>query len=196
MKEPKSSTHNENINSGKDHNSTHRGWLYSTILPKQIFLSCSKNSKTLITLQGIGILQIESDCNLDSSIPYYNIRNYTKIMDNSIPLSKSTTSLEIISPFLYNMSITQPHLLKNVLHLFHKKDYMLISTFESHVFLLKKYANIQKMIPSIFNSSAHKIYIARTIVTFLIILILLIILIKIQKISKKSFKNTIKMKLV
>ena len=54
---------------------SHRGWLYSTILPKQIFLSCSKNSKTLITLQGIGILQIEFDCNLDSSIPYYNIKN-------------------------------------------------------------------------------------------------------------------------
>ena len=36
------------------------------------------------------------------------------------------------------------------------------------------------------NSSAHEIYIAHTIVTFLIILILLIILIKIQKISKKN----------
>ena len=87
-------------------------------------------------------------------------------MDNSIPLRKSTTSLEIISPFLYNMSITETHLLKNVLHLFHKKDDMLISTFESHDFLLTKYANIQKMIPSIFNSSAHKIYIAHTIVTY------------------------------
>ena len=159
----------------------HRGWLYSTIFPKQIFLSCSKNAKTLITLQEIGILRIESDCNLDSSIPYYNIRNYPKIMDNSIPISKSTTSLKVISPFLYNMSITEPHLLKTVLHLFYKKDDMLISTFESHVFLLTKYANIQKIIPSIFNSSAHKIYKAHTMVTFLIIIILLIILIKIQK---------------
>ena len=81
--------------------------------------------------------------------------------------------------------------IKNVLHLFLKKDDMLISTFESHVFLLKKYANIQ-----IINSSAHKIYIAHTIVTFLIILILLIILIKIRKISKKTNKNTKKIKLV
>ena len=32
-------------------------WLYSTIFPRQIFLSCLKNSKTLITRQGIGILQ-------------------------------------------------------------------------------------------------------------------------------------------
>ena len=103
-------------------------------------------------------------------------------MDNSIPLSKSTTSLEIIAAFLYNMSITEPHLLKNVLHLFHKKNDMLMSTFETHVFLLTKHANIQKIIPSIFNSSAHKICIAHTIVTFLIIIILLIILIKIQKI--------------
>ena len=133
---------------------------------------------------------------MDSSIPYYNIKNYLKIMDNSVPLSKSTTSLEIISTFLYNMSITEPHLLKNVLHLFHKKDDMLISTFEIHVFLLTKYANIQNIIPSILNSSAHQIYIAHTIITFLIILILLIILIKIQKISKKSDKNTKKIKLV
>ena len=107
-------------------------------------------------------------------------------MDNSIELGKSATFLNIISPFSYNMSIREPHLLKNVLHLFHKKDDMLISTFESHVFLLTKCANIQKIIPSNFNPSAHKIYIAHTIVTFLIILILLIILIKIQKISRKK----------
>ena len=117
-------------------------------------------------------------------------------MDKAIPLSKSTTSPEIISPTLHNMSITEPLLLKNVLHLFHKKDNMLISTFESHVFLLTKYVNIQKIIPSIFNSSAHKLCIAHTIITFLIILILLIIPIKIQKISKKSNVNTIKIKLV
>ena len=73
---------------------------------------------------------------------------------------------------------------------------MLISAFEIHVFLLTKYANIQKIIPSIFNSSAHKIYIAHTIVTFLIILILLIILNKIYKISKKSNTNTKKIKLL
>ena len=137
-----------------------------------ILLSCSKISKTLTNLQGIGVLQIKSDSNLDSSIRNYNITNYPKIMDKSIALSKSTTSLEIISPFLYNMSITELHLLKNGLHLFHKKDNMLKnglhlfhkkdnmlrSTFESHVFLLTKYANIQKIIPSILNSSAHKIY--------------------------------------
>ena len=167
---------------------SHHGWLYSTILPEQIFLSCSKNSKTLINLQGIGILQIESDCNLDSSVPYYNIKNYPKIMDNSNSLHKSTTSLKIISPFLYNMSITEPHSLKNVFNFFRKKDDMLISTFESHVFILAKYANIQKIIPSIFNSCASKIYIAHTIVTCLIILILLIILIKIRKISKNLRK--------
>ena len=101
-------------------------------------------------------------------------------MDNSIPL----------------LLITEPHLLKNVLHLFHKKNDMLISTFESHLFLLTKYASIQKIIPSIFNSCAHKINIAHTIVTFLIILILLIILIKIQKISKIPNTNTKKIKLV
>ena len=56
------------------------------------------------------------------------------------------------------------------------------------------YHSIQKIILSIFNSSAHEIYIAHTIDTFFIILILLIILIKIQKISKKS--NTKKIKLV
>ena len=80
-------------------------------------------------------------------------------MDNSIPLSKSATYLEIISPFLYNMSITQPHLLKNMLHLFHKKDDMLISTFESHVFLLTKYANIQKKLSHLFLILVHIKYI-------------------------------------
>ena len=73
---------------------------------------------------------------------------------------------------------------------------MLISTFESHVFLFTKYTNIQKIIPSIFNSSAHKIYIVHTILTFLIILILLIILIKIQNISRKSNRNIKRIKRV
>ena len=91
------------------------GWLYSTIFPGKIFLSCLKNSKTLITLQGIGILQTKSGCNLDSSTPYYHLQNHLNIMDNSIPVSKSTTSLAIISPFLYNISIQEPHLLKKVL---------------------------------------------------------------------------------
>ena len=63
-------------------------------------------------------------------------------MDNSIPLTKSTTSLNIISTLLYNMSIRERHLLKKVLQVFHKKYDMLISTFESHVFLLTKYAII------------------------------------------------------
>ena len=71
----------------------HQGWLYSTIFPRQIFLSCLKNSKTLIILQGIGILQIKSVCNLDSSTPYYHLQNHLNIMNNSIPVSKSTTSL-------------------------------------------------------------------------------------------------------
>ena len=55
---------------------------------------------------------------------------------------------------------------------------------------------IFKNYPSIFNSSALKIYIAHIVVTFLIILILLLILIKIQKISKKFNENTKKIKLV
>ena len=80
----------------------YHGWLYSTIFPQKIFLSCLKNSKTLITVQGIGILQTTSGCNLDSSTPYYHIQNHLNV-NNSIPVSKSTTFLAIISPFLYNI---------------------------------------------------------------------------------------------
>ena len=88
---------------------------------RQIFLSCLKNSKTLITLQGKGILQTKSGCNLDSSTPYYHLQNHLNIMDNSIPVRKSTTYLAIISPFLYNISIQEPHLLKKALLLLQKK---------------------------------------------------------------------------
>ena len=42
-------------------------------------------------------------------------------MDTFIPVSKTTSSLAIISPFLYNISISEPELLKNILLLFHKK---------------------------------------------------------------------------
>ena len=100
----------------------YHGWLYSTIFPRQIFLSCLKNSKTSITLQGIGVLQTKSGCNLDLSTPYFNFQNHFNIMDNSIPVSKSTTSLAIISPFLYNISIQESHLLKKVLLLLQQKE--------------------------------------------------------------------------
>ena len=86
-------------------------------------------------------------------------------MDNSIPVSKSTTSLAIISPFLYNISIQEPHLLKKVLLLLKQKEDMPLSIFENHVFILTKYANIQKIIPSIFIFSAHKLTLALIIIT-------------------------------
>ena len=163
----------------------YRGWLYSTIFPRQISLSCVKNSKTLITLQGIGILQTKSGCNLDSSTPYYHLQNHLNIMDNSIPVIKSSTSLAIISPFLYNISNQEPHLLRKVLLLLHQKEDMSLSIFENHVFILTKYANIRKIIPSIFISSAHKLTLALIIITLLMITILGLILLKILKTSKK-----------
>ena len=64
------------------------------------------------------------------------------MMDNAIPVSKSTTSLAIISPFLYNISIQEPHLIKKVLLLLKQKEDMPLSIFENHVFILTKYANI------------------------------------------------------
>ena len=103
-------------------------------------------------------------------------------MDNSIPVSKSTTSLAIISPFLYTISIQEPHLLKKVLLLLHQKEDIPLSIFENHVFILKKYASIQKIISSIFISSAHKLTLALIIITLLMITILRLILLKIQKI--------------
>ena len=126
-----------------------------------------------------------SGCNLDSSTPYYHLQNHLNIKDNSIPVSKSTTSLAIISPFLYNISMQEPHLLKKVLLLFKQKKDMPLSIFENHVFILTKYANIQKIIPSIFISSAHKLTLVLIIITLLMITILGLILWKIQKISKK-----------
>ena len=96
----------------------YHGWLYLTSPPpptRQIFLSCLKNSKTLITLQEIGILQTKSDCNLYLSTPYYHPKNHLNIMDKLILVSKSTTSLAIISPILYNICIEVPQLLKKVL---------------------------------------------------------------------------------
>ena len=106
-------------------------------------------------------------------------------MDNSIPVSKSTTSLAIISPFLYNISIQEPHLLKKVLLLLKQKEDMSLSIFENHVFIFTKYANIQKVIPCIFISSAHKLTLALIIITLLMITILGLILLKIIKISTK-----------
>ena len=86
-------------------------------------------------------------------------------MDNSIPVSKSTASLAIIIPFLYNISIKEPHLLKKVLLLLQQKEDMSLSIFGNHVFILTKYANIKKIIPFIFKSSAHKLTLALIIIT-------------------------------
>ena len=102
-------------------------------------------------------------------------------MDNSITVSESTTSFAIISPFLYNISIQEPHLLKKVLLLLKQKEDMSLSIFENHVFILTKYANIQKFIPSIFISSAYKLTLSLIIITLLMITILGLILLKIQK---------------
>ena len=137
-----------------------------------MFLSCLKNSKTLIILQRIGILQTKSGCNLDSSTPYYHFQNHLNIIDNSIPVSKSTTSLSIILPLLYNISIQEPHLLKMVLLLLRQKGDMPLTIFENHVFIFTKYANILKSIPSILISSAHKLTLALIIITLLMITIL------------------------
>ena len=152
--------------------------------PPKIFLSYLKNSKTLITLRGIGILQTKSGCNLDLSTPYYHVQNHLNIMDNLIPVSKSTTSLAIISSILYNICIQVPNLLKKVLLLLQLKEDMPLSNLENHVFILTKYANIQKIAPSIFISSAHKLTVALIIITLLMTTILGLILVKIQKISK------------
>ena len=134
-------------------------------------------------------MQTKSGCNLDSSIPYYHLQNHLNIMDNSIPVSKSTTSLAIISPFLYNISIQDPHLLKKILLLLKQKEDMSLSNFENHFFILTKYANIQKIIPSIFISSADKLTLAPIIITLLMITILGLIRLKTQKISKKNKQN-------
>ena len=96
--------------------------------------------------------------NLDSLNPYHHLNSHLNIMDNSILISKSTTSLAIISPFLYNIAIQEPHLLKKVLLLQQKED-MSLSIYEYHAFTLTKYANIQKIIPSIFTSSADNTWI-------------------------------------
>ena len=156
--------------------------------PPTDFLIMFIISKTLIALQGIGILKKKSGCNLDSSTPYYHLQNHLNKMDNSISVRKSTTLLAIISLFLYNIFIQEPHLLKKVLLLQQKED-MPLSIFENHIFILTKYANIQKIIPSIFISSAHKLTLALIIITLLMIKILGIILLKIQKISKKNKYN-------
>ena len=84
-------------------------------------------------------------------------------MDDSIPVSK--TSLAIISPFLYNISIQVPNLVKKVLLLHQKKEDISLSIFENHIFILIKYANIKKIIPPIFISSAHKLSLALIIIT-------------------------------
>ena len=117
-------------------------------------------------------------------------------MDNSIPVSKSSTSLAVISPFLYNISIQEPHLLKKVLLLLKQREDIPLSIFENHVFILTKYVNIQKIIPSIFISSAHKLTLALIIITLLMITILGLILLKIQKISKKINKTPTRIELI
>ena len=141
-------------------------------------------------------MQTKSGCNLDSSTPYYNLQNHLNIIDNSFPVSKSTTSLAIISPFLYNISIQDPHILKKVLLLLQQKEDMSLSIFENHVFILTKYANIQKIIPSTLISSAHKLKFALIIITLLMITILGLILLKIQKISKKISKLPTRIELI
>ena len=73
---------------------------------------------------------------------------------------------------------------------------MLLSIFENHVFILTKYANIQKIIASIFISSAHKLTLALIIITLLMITTLGIILLKIQKISKKTNKTPTRIELI
>ena len=123
--------------------------------PTNFLIISKKNSENLITLQGIWIFQTKSGCNLDSSTQYYHLQNPLNMMDNSIPVRTSTTSLAIISPFLYYISIQEPGLLKKVVFLHQQKEDMSLSIFENHVFILTKYANIQKIIPSIFISSAH-----------------------------------------
>ena len=149
----------------------YHGSIYSTIFPKEIFLSCLKNSTILIILRGIGISQTKSGCNLDSSTPYYYLQNHLNIMDNSILLSKSTTSLAKISLFLYNISIQEPRLPEKVLLLLQQKDDLSLSIFENHVFILTKYANIQKIIPPIFISNENKLTLALIVITLLMITI-------------------------
>ena len=117
-------------------------------------------------------------------------------MDNSIPVSKSTTCLAIISPFLHNISIQEPHLLKRVLLLLQQKEDMSLSIFENHIFILTKYVKIQKIIPSIFISSAHKLTLALIIITLLMITILGLILLEIQKISKRINKTPTRTELI
>ena len=93
-------------------------------------------------------------------------------MDNSIPVSKSTTSLAIISSFLYNISIQEPHSLKKVLLLLQQVKDIWLSIFEHHVSIITKYVNIQKIIPSIVISSAHKLTLALFIITLFMITVL------------------------
>ena len=61
---------------------------------------------------------------------------------------------------------------------------------------LTKYANIQKIITSIFISSAHKLTLAVIIITSLMITNLGSILLKIQKISEKIKKTPTRTELV
>ena len=116
-------------------------------------------------------------------------------MDNSIPVGKSATSLAIISPFLYNISIQEPHLLKKVLLLLQQKEDMSLSVFENHVFILTKYEH-SKNIPSFFISSAHKLTLPLIIIVLLMITILGLILLKIQEISKKINKMPTRIELI
>ena len=73
---------------------------------------------------------------------------------------------------------------------------MPLSIFEQHVFILTKYTNVQKIIPSIFISSAHKLTLALIIFTLLMITILGLILLEIQKMSKKINKTPTRIEFV
>ena len=72
---------------------------------------------------------------------------------------------------------------------------MPLLVFENQVFILTKYANIQKNIPSIFISSTHKLILALIIITLLMITILGLILLKVKKISNKINKTPTRIEL-
>ena len=77
---------------------------------------------------------------------------------------------------LYRHQPNLSHLLEKVLLLLKQKEDISLSIFENHVFIITKYANIQKIIPSIFIYSAHKLKFALIIITLLMM------------ITKNSFK--------
>ena len=127
-----------------------------------------------------------------AKIQYFLFDKYLTFAIIPIP---STVEFQLFKPhpipIYLDISIQEPYLLKKVLLLQQKED-MSLSIFENHVFILTKYENIQKFIPSIFISSAHKLTLALIIITLLMITSLGLILLKIQKISKKINKKPIR----